>query len=68
MSRKEKKKDKEVERINRILKVLPTHYLSYVLKKKCPNCLQLNDKDSYFCMFCNFVIHKVKAERISRKV
>jgi len=68
MIRREKKKDKEVLRINKILKTLPNHYPSYVMKKKCPMCLQENYKESYFCTFCGATIHKVKIERISREV
>ena len=68
MTRKEKKKNKEVEKINKILRTFPDEYPSYVLKKKCPRCLQLNYKEYYFCAVCNFDIHKVKVERINRKV
>ena len=68
MKRKDKKRNKEIEKINRILRTFPGEYPSYVLRKKCPRCLTLNDKKNYNCVICDFDIFKVNVQKINRKV
>lgn len=64
MNRKDKRKDKQMKRINRIFRTLSKDYPSYILRKICPNCLTQNFKEFYFCKNCDFDIHKVNPIRI----